>query len=730
MESLSCRGGISTDYVILQDSNATGGATFGAGSHSTNVSNNTGWVFKGATNASSLMLPDQTNIIDYFTSNGPTLADNDNFGRSVTTIGDIDGDGIEDIAVGAPLDDTGGTNRGAVYVHLMNSDGSIKSTVKLTGANLTDGFILQPGDEFGFSLTSILDQNGDGRRELAVGAPLDDTGGTNRGAVYVLFLNANGSISSTVKFDSTTTNGPTLHNGDEYGYSVAEAGDYFSGSPLLAVGAPFDDTGGTNRGAVHLSQLGWYGFLTIGSTFNITSGSVSGPTLLNNDNYGASVANIGDIDGNGYPDIAVGAPFDDTGGTNRGAVYVHLMSYETVASTTKIDSTTTNGPTLTDGDQYGSSVAGIGYLNSDSIPDLAVGVPFSDVGGINRGAISLHALNSDGSIIATTQINGSTSNGPTLADNDEYGFAIANSNLDGDKIIYAGSLLNDTGGPNRGAVYVHRFSKNISFIPSKKTLEVSEAGETDTFDVSLNAQPTGSVTLYFSNDNGGVTFSGNTMGGSNDITFTPNNWDTPQTVTVHAIDDGIVQGTHTDTIKYTSTSSSDSRFMNLSGSIVSVNITDNDNSPIITESDGSTDVMMGGSTDSFTVVLPGAPEGDAVITFTPTHGSELVTLSPSSLTFNNTTDSFESWNVPQTVTVHAVNDQLLSDEVLHETLNYQGSGDPVYDNVSANGVITVNISHGDLSYGIKGAFDPQGPTRSTEGGSSLSGFISSQRTTS
>jgi len=78
------------------------------------------------------------------TENGPALADLDRFGYSVANIGDLDNDGVNDLAVGAHLDDNGGSNRGAVHIMFMNTDGSVKSTVEINdstenGPTLADG---------------------------------------------------------------------------------------------------------------------------------------------------------------------------------------------------------------------------------------------------------------------------------------------------------------------------------------------------------------------------------------------------------------------------------------------------------------------------------------------------------------------------------------------------------------------------------------------------------------
>ncbi|MEO2027804.1 MAG: integrin alpha [Fuerstiella sp.] len=131
---------------------------------------------------------------------GPTLVSGDSFGSSVASVGDLDGDGVADLVVGAS--GTDGYLQGAVYLLLLNADGSAKSSTKIasdTGGGPTLGI----GDVFGSSVTSLGDLNGDGVVDLAVGAPGDD-------AVYVLFLNRPpgftlSQVTATVSEDGTTT---------------------------------------------------------------------------------------------------------------------------------------------------------------------------------------------------------------------------------------------------------------------------------------------------------------------------------------------------------------------------------------------------------------------------------------------------------------------------------------------------------------------------------------------
>ena len=145
------------------------------------------------------------------TANGPVLAGNDNFGKAVANIGDLDGNGVDDLAVGANGDETGGANRGAVHILYMNTDGSVDSTVEINSST-TNGPTLSNQDYWGRTIANIGDLNDDGVNDLAVSAWSDDNGGTDRGAVHIMFMNTDGSVDSTVEINSSTTNGPTLSN--------------------------------------------------------------------------------------------------------------------------------------------------------------------------------------------------------------------------------------------------------------------------------------------------------------------------------------------------------------------------------------------------------------------------------------------------------------------------------------------------------------------------------------
>ncbi len=121
-----------------------------------------------------------------------TLDHEDRFGWSVASLGDLDGDGVGDLAVGALEDDPygppGRSEIGAVWVLFLNTNGTVKSHQKINSTQGGFTGTLDDGDNFGWSVASLGDLDGDGLGDLAVGAILDDDGGNARGAVWILFL--------------------------------------------------------------------------------------------------------------------------------------------------------------------------------------------------------------------------------------------------------------------------------------------------------------------------------------------------------------------------------------------------------------------------------------------------------------------------------------------------------------------------------------------------------------
>jgi Ca2+-binding RTX toxin-like protein len=110
------------------------------------------------------------------------------FGWSVSPLGDLDGDGVPELAVGAGGDNDGGPYTGAVWTLFLRANGTVKAEQKISATNGNFRGRLHRRDGFGSSVSPLGDLDGDGVPELAVGAPGDDDGGTSNGAVWILFM--------------------------------------------------------------------------------------------------------------------------------------------------------------------------------------------------------------------------------------------------------------------------------------------------------------------------------------------------------------------------------------------------------------------------------------------------------------------------------------------------------------------------------------------------------------
>jgi cysteine-rich repeat protein len=403
----------------------------------------------------------QQKISDLAGSFSGTLINNDQFGVSVAHVGDLNGDGKQDIVVGAAFDDDGGTNRGAVWVLFLQTDGTVISHQKISSTAGSFAGALDDGDQFGYSVASVGDLDGDGRTDIAVGAIGDDDGGSNRGAVWILFLNANGTVKGHQKISSTIGGfGGALDNGDNFGSAVASPGD-IDGDTVrdLVVGAQLDDDGGTDRGAAWILFLNSNGTVKGHAKISDATAGLAG-SLDNSDLFGVSVTGLGDIDADGVPDIAVGAVGDDDGGTDRGAVYVfRLNAAGTIKGTTKISQTSGGFTgTLSDFDQFGSAVVRIPDVNNDGRSELGVGAIGDDDGGTDRGAMWVLFLDSTGTVTLRRKISTSLGGfGGPLANGDFFawsGVAAKDVNGDGVTDLVVGAPRDDDGGTNRGAVWV------------------------------------------------------------------------------------------------------------------------------------------------------------------------------------------------------------------------------------------------------------------------------------
>ncbi|MBW2232279.1 MAG: FG-GAP repeat protein, partial [Deltaproteobacteria bacterium] len=257
------------------------------------------------------------------------LRDADLFGIGSGFLGDLDGDGVGDLAVGATLDDDGGPNRGAVWILFLEADGTVKSHQKISDTQGGFTGVLDDDDVFGRSMALLGDLDGDGVGDLAVGANRDDDGGPSRGAVWILFLDTDGTVKSEQKISSTEGGvTETLDDWDAFGFSLASLGDLDGdGVGDLAVGALHAaGNGGVDGGAVWILFLDADGTVKSDQKISSAQGGFTG-ALRDADRFGHSVADLGDLAGDGTGDLAVGATGDDDGGPDRGAVWILFLDY-------------------------------------------------------------------------------------------------------------------------------------------------------------------------------------------------------------------------------------------------------------------------------------------------------------------------------------------------------------------------------------------------------------------
>ncbi len=324
---------------------------------------------------------------------GPLISPLDSFGRGVAGLGDLDGDGVADIAVGAPLDNDGGLDMGAVYVLLLDTDGTVKSSQKTVFG--------PPGIFAGWSVASLGDVDQDGITDLAVGVEADSTVGPGHGGVWVLFLNSDGSVRASQKIDEASGGfGDTLAHNDGFGYSVCGPGDVDGdGVQDLVVGAP--DYGATLAGAVWVLFLNTDG--TVRQHQRIGDLEGGGPDLAAQDRFGSGLTGLGDLDGDGVQDVAVGCMSRDVGG----AVFVLFLNADgTVRDHSEIGQNPSAGiplPHEGPGHNFGIEVEAIGDYDGDGVIDLAVGAR-SDDGGFSRGCFYLVLLTPQGTARACRKV--------------------------------------------------------------------------------------------------------------------------------------------------------------------------------------------------------------------------------------------------------------------------------------------------------------------------------------
>jgi hypothetical protein len=329
--------------------------------------------------------------------------DGGQFGNVVASAGDVNGDGYADLIVGAP---NVGTDVGRIYLYLGGASGVAATPVSTRAGPAGAGGL------FGTTVASAGDVNGDGYADVAVGATGTDS---FTGTVYV-YLGGPGGLDTSYLYSFAGPDGA----GGYFGYAVASAGDLNGdGFEDLAVGSPWPLDSVKGHAYVYMgsangftaqpkkltdpaSSIFGFGASLTGGDFNgdgysdlivgqprmalvnLYPGSSNGistdptikPTAGAND-FGTSVAAVGDVDGDGYTDLAIGDPSapDSGSGDAIGAMYVYFGGSSSPLSTKVM-----RQPVFPDAvfGSFGYSVAAAGDVEADGNSDVVVGAPLQD----------------------------------------------------------------------------------------------------------------------------------------------------------------------------------------------------------------------------------------------------------------------------------------------------------------------------------------------------------------
>ncbi|ELS05414.1 VCBS repeat-containing protein, partial [Xenococcus sp. PCC 7305] len=425
-----------------------------------------------------------------FVLNGINLGDNS--GYSVSNAGDVNGDGIDDVIIGAPFTDINNNNEGESYVVFGDSNVGSSGTIELSALDGSNGFVLKGIDAYdnsGRSVSNAGDINGDGTADLIISADRADTSSGYTGESYVVFGSSDVGSLGTIELSALDgSNGFVLNGIDERdysSYSVSNAGDV-NGDGLddLIIGAFRADPNGNGSGESYVV----FGGSDVGSSGTIELSVLDGSNgfIINGidptDYSGRSVSNAGDVNGDGFADLIISARSANPNGSQSGESYV-VFGGSDVGNSGTIELSSLDGSNgfvlngIERSDQSGESISNAGDINGDGIDDLIIGAPFADpvsdaegesyvvFGSTNLGSSGTIELSSlDGS-------NGFILNG--IDEDDRSGYSVSNAgdvNGDGTDDLIIGALYGDPNGNDEGESYVVFGGSDVG---SSGTIELS-----------------------------------------------------------------------------------------------------------------------------------------------------------------------------------------------------------------------------------------------------------------
>ena len=319
-------------------------------------------------------------------------------GRSVAGAGDINGDGLDDVIIGARFaSPNGAAFAGNSYVVFGRSTG-FAPAIALASLNGTSGFRLEgigEADRNGWAVSAAGDVNGDGFDDLISSAVGSSVAGTNAGSCYVVFGRNSGFAAVIPVSALDGSNGFRLDGaaaGDFAGVSVAAAGDVNNdGIADLLIGSTGSDAGGMDAGRIHVvfgRTTGFPAAVDLGSTNGNDGFRVEGAAAM--DVLGSAVSAAGDFNDDGIDDVLIAAAGADPNGASSGSSYLvfgRTGGFAPVFSASALDGS--NGFRLDGvaaGDRAGRSMAALGDINGDGVDDVIVSASNADSNGTDAGS--------------------------------------------------------------------------------------------------------------------------------------------------------------------------------------------------------------------------------------------------------------------------------------------------------------------------------------------------------